>query len=117
MSCFYADIAMAKYDFLANNFHLKLSVWKRFRDDTFVLWEHGTASLFSFLDYLDTMDKAGKIKFTMETDGDAGLQVLDLKLKINEGKIRVDTISLSGHEQVCLSGLHLERYFSHHRAT
>ena len=26
-------------------------------------------------------------------------------------------ISLSCHEQVCLSGLRFERYFSHHRAT
>ena len=26
------------------------------------------------------------------------------------------TISLSCHEQVCLCGLHFERYFSHHRA-
>ena len=28
-----------------------------------------------------------------------------------------DTISLSCHEQVCLSGLRFERYFSHHQAT
>ena len=28
-----------------------------------------------------------------------------------------NTISLSCHEQVCLSGLRFERYFSHHRAT
>ena len=27
-----------------------------------------------------------------------------------------NTISLSCHEQVCLSGLRFERYFSHHRA-
>ena len=27
-----------------------------------------------------------------------------------------DTISLSCHEQVCLSGLSFERYFSHHWA-
>ena len=27
-----------------------------------------------------------------------------------------NTISLSRHEQVCLSGLRFERYFSHHRA-
>ena len=90
MSCSYADIAMAKYDSLANNFHLKPSVWKRFRDDIFVLWEHGTASLFSFLDYLNTMNKTGKIKFNMEIAGDTGLGCLDLKLKIKEGKIRVD---------------------------
>ena len=90
MSCSYADIAMAKYDSLANNFHLKPSVWKRFRDDIFVLWEHGTASLFSFLDYLNTMNKTGKIKFNMEIADDTGLGCLDLKLKIKEGKIRVD---------------------------
>ena len=72
MSCSYADIAMAKYDSLANNFLLKPSVWKRFRDDIFVLLEHGTASLFSFLDYLNSMDKTGKIKFTMEIAGDTG---------------------------------------------
>ena len=67
MSCSYVDIAMAKYDCLANRFHLKPSAWKRFRDDVFVLWEHGTASLSSFLDYLNTLDKTKiKFKFTME---------------------------------------------------
>ena len=30
------------------------------------------------------MDKAGKIKFTMEIAGDTGFEFLDLKLKINE---------------------------------
>ena len=30
--------------------------------------------------------------------------------------ILIDTISLSRHEQVCLSRLRFERYFSHHRA-
>ena len=48
MSCSYAEISMAKYDFLASNFHLKPSVWKRFRDDIFVLREHSIASLFFF---------------------------------------------------------------------
>ena len=95
MSCSYADIAMAKYDFFANKFYLKPSVWKRFRDDVFVLWEHGTTSLSSFLDYFNTMDKTGKIKFTMEIAGDTGLKFLDLKLKINEGKIRVDVFAKS----------------------
>ena len=31
--------------------------------------------------------------------------------------IDIIIISLSYHEQVCLSGLRFERYFSHHRAT
>ena len=91
MSCCDADIAMAKYDSLANKFHLKPSVWNRFR--YFVLKEHGTLS--SFLDYLNTIDKTGKIKFTMEIAHDTGLELLDFKLKINEGKIRVDAYAKS----------------------
>ena len=94
-SCSYADNALAKYDSLANNFHLKPSVWKRFRDDIFVLWEHGTASFFFLLDYLNTMDKAGKIKFTMEIAVDTGLEFLDLKLKINKGKRKVGVYAKS----------------------
>ena len=35
------------------------------------------------------MNTAGKIKFTMETANENGLELLDLKLKIAEGKIRV----------------------------
>ena len=35
MFCSYADIAMAKYDILANQFHLKPKIWQRFRDDIF----------------------------------------------------------------------------------
>ena len=41
------------------------------------------------------MDETGKIKFTMETAGDTGLEFLNLKLKINEGKIRVDIFAKS----------------------
>ena len=87
MSCSYADIAMAKYDSLANMFHLKPAIWKRFKDDVFVLWEHGTNFLFSFLDHLNSLDETGKIKFTMEVANEEGLDFLDLKLKIVEGKI------------------------------
>ena len=90
MSCSYADIAMAKYDSLANEFHLKPKIWKRFRDDIFTLWEHGIDTLPSFLDYLNGIDTTGKIKFTIEIAGENGLEFLDLKLKIAEGKIRVD---------------------------
>ena len=86
---------MAKYDSLASNLNLKSSVWKRFRDDIFVLWEHGTTPLFSFIDYLNTTDKTGKIKITMEIAGDTGSEFLDLKLKINKSKIRVDIYAKS----------------------
>ena len=39
------------------------------------------------------MDTAGKVKFTMEIAGENGLEFLDLKLKIAEGKIRVDVFA------------------------
>ena len=93
--CLVPMLTLPWYDSLANKFHLRSSVWKRFRDDVFVLWEHGTASLSSFLDYLNTMGKTGKIKLTMEIAGDTGLEFLDLKLKINKGKIRVDAFAKS----------------------
>ena len=41
------------------------------------------------------MDKTGRTKFTMEIAGYTGLQFLDLKLEINEGKIKVDVYAKS----------------------
>ena len=82
MFCSYADIAMAKYDSSANEFHLKSKIQKRFKDDIFTLWEHGIVTLPLFLDYLNGIDTTGKIKFTMEIAGENGLEFLDLILKI-----------------------------------
>ena len=91
MSCYYDHIAVVKYDSFSKKFHLKRSVWKRFGDN--VLWEHGITFLSSFLDYLNAMDKTGKIKFTMKISGDTDLEFIDLKLKFHEGKIRVDVFA------------------------
>ena len=41
------------------------------------------------------MGKTGKIKSTMEIAGETGLECFDLKLKINESKIRVDVYAKS----------------------
>ena len=105
MSCSCADTAMAKYDFLANQFHLKTKISKRFRDDILNLWLHGVDTLPSFLDYLNGMDTRGKIKFTMEIASENGLEFLDLKLKIAESKIRVEICMQ--HLLVVLATLHL----------
>ena len=90
MFCSYVDIAMAKFDSLANNFNLRPSVWKRFRGHVFVLWEHGIVSLPLFLENPNFLDKTGKTNLTMEVASNTGLEFLDLKLKIVEGKIGVD---------------------------
>ena len=52
---------------------------------------HGADTLLSVLDYLNNVDKAGKIKFTMETaDQEKGLEFLDLRIKCVDGKLSVD---------------------------
>ena len=93
MSCSYADLALASYD--SNNlaFDLSPTTWKRFRHDVFVVWTHGPASVSLVLEYLTKIDKMGKIQFTMQVAGDDGLEFLDLKLKMVNGKISVDVFS------------------------
>ena len=68
-------------------------MWKRFRDDVFVVWSHGSTVLNLFLDYLDNLADTGKIKFTMQVADEYRLEFLDLKLKIVERKINVDVYS------------------------
>ena len=61
MSCSYADIAIAGFDKEALEYHLSPTMWKRFRDDVFVLWPHGRESLVLFLDYINILDPTEKI--------------------------------------------------------
>ena len=93
MPCSYADLALASYDSKALAFDLSPTTWKRFRDDVFVVWTHGPASVSLFLEYLNKIDKSGKIQFTMQAAGDDGLEFLDLKLELVNGKISVDVFS------------------------
>ena len=90
MSCFYADIAMVYHYIKALNYFLSPTTWKRFRDDIFVAWEHGTDELPSYLDYLNNVDEAEKIKFTMEiADQEKSLEFIDLEIKCVDGKLFV----------------------------
>ena len=93
MSCSYADLALATYDSKVLAFDLSPTRWKRFWDDVFVVWTHGPASVSLFLEYLNNIDKTGKTQFTMQAAGDDGLEFLDLKLKMVNGKISVDVFS------------------------
>ena len=85
---------MTYHDRKALSYFLSPTTWKRFRDDMFVAWEHGTDKLPSFLDYLNNVDEAGKIKFTMEiADQEKGLELLDLRSKCVDGKLSVDVFA------------------------
>ena len=93
MSFSYADLALASYDSKALAFDLSPATWKRFRNDVCVVWTHGPASVSLFLEYLNNIDKTEKIQFTMQAAEDVGLEFLDLKLKMANGKISVDVFS------------------------
>ena len=70
MSCSYADLALTSYGSKALAFDLSPTTSKRFRDDVSVVWTHGPSSVSLFLEYLDNIDKTGKIQFTMYAAGD-----------------------------------------------
>ena len=90
MSCSYSDIAMAHFDNRAENYTVKLTVWKRFRDDVFSVWTHNINALPAFQN-LNNIDSTGKIKLTTQITDQNGLEFLDLKLKVNENsKITAD---------------------------
>ena len=62
MSCFYSDIAMAHFDIRAENYDLKPTVWKSFRDDVFSVWTDDVNTLPVFLDYLNNIDSTGTLE-------------------------------------------------------
>ena len=96
MSCSYSDIAMAHFDNRDENYTLKPTVWKRFRDDFFSVWTHNINTLPAFLGYLKNIDSTGKIKFTLQIANENGLEFLHLKLKMNENnKITIYVFSKS----------------------
>ena len=91
MSCSYAHISMAYNDCKALSYPLSHTTWKRFRDDIFVVREHGTDALLSFLDYLNNVDEARKTTVTIQvTDKEKGLQFVDVRIKCVEEKLSVD---------------------------
>ena len=69
-------------------------VFKRFRDDVIALWIHSHENANHYLDYLNTIDASGKIRFTMETETENCLDFLDRRLKLKRcNKINVDVYS------------------------
>ena len=86
---------------------LKPRCWKRFVDDTFVVWPHPKDTLVSFLNHLNS--HSPHIQFTMEIEQNNALPFLDVLVTHN------DNGSLS--HQVYMKKTHTDRYLnarSHH---
>ena len=71
------------------------TTWKRIFDDLMAAWMQRFTSLSLLLDFLNNIVETGKIKFTMEFGSNEGLDILDLKLKTTNDKIRVDVFSIT----------------------
>ena len=85
---------MAVYDERAMDHPFKPLIRKRFRDDLIALRIQINEDANHYLDYLNTIDASGKIRFTMETKTENGLEFLYLRLKLKGcNKITVDVYS------------------------
>ena len=85
---------------------LRPKVWKRYIDDTFVIWQHGSPSKQLFLKHLNNQQDS--IKFTMEEEQDNRIAFLDVLVK-REG--------LKMSSSVYRKATHTDRYLdfnSHH---
>ena len=61
----YANIFMGEFEHLhVYPYHLQPSLWKRFIDDIFFIWPHGTEELKRFVEFLNNRHQT--IKFTLE---------------------------------------------------
>ena len=74
MSCSYSDIAMAVYDEKAMDHTFKPLTWKHFHDNVIPIWTHSDEDVNHCLDYLNTINVSGKIRFTIQTKNENGLE-------------------------------------------
>ena len=61
---------------------LKPKLWKRFVDETFIIWPHGKEKLNTFLQHLNSLSNS--IKFTMEIEENDSLPFFDILIKRNK---------------------------------
>ena len=103
-----ANLFMEKFEREAlDSYPLKPSRWKRYVDDTNVVWPHGEDELRKFLTHLNSISP--NIKFTMELEENRSIPFLDVLLTRKED-------GTLGHEVFCKK-THTDSYLhadSHH---
>ena len=106
-----ANLYMENFEKVAiDSFPLKPKRWKRYVDDTDVVWPHGKEELYRFLEHLNNQNNT--IRFTMEIEINMSLPFLDVVISKN------DNGSIS--HQVYRKKTHSDRYLhsnSHHLPT
>lgn len=64
----------------------KLTFYKRYRDDSILLWKGSKGELQEFVEDLDSLDPERNLRFTWEWEKDGCLPFLDALISIKEGK-------------------------------
>ena len=78
-----ANLYMEKFQKEAlNSYPLKSSQWKRYVDDTNVIWPHGENELKMFFEHLN--NHSTDIKFTMELEENRSIPFLDVLITSKE---------------------------------
>ena len=84
-----ADIFMEKLemDVLSHqNSYKRPTIWRRYVDDTFCIWEHSDEDLNTFLTELNNYDE--HIKFTMEKENDQKISFLDVLIIRQQSELK-----------------------------
>ena len=68
----------------SEQYKTKPTLWKRMRDDVFIIWDHGEKKLLELLSHVNGQEK--RIQFTIEREVNGVLAFLDLKME-RVGKI------------------------------
>ena len=92
-----ANLYMENFEKVAiDSFPLKPKRWKRYVDDTDVVWPHGKEEPYRFLEHLNNQNK--NIRFTMEIENNMSLPFLHVLLSKNDDKsipTQIDIFTLS----------------------
>lgn len=59
-----------------------LLFYRRFKDDSFLIWKGCKGTLLEFLEDINNLDENGRLKFTVELGDSEGIAFLDAKIKI-----------------------------------
>ena len=81
-----ANIFMEDFEMTAiSTSHLQPKLWRRYVDDTFVIWPHNSSSLQDFLSHINSLHD--RIEFTMEMEVNNSIAFLDVLISKNNNRL------------------------------
>ena len=85
----YANLFMGFFETnLLNSFNLKPTIWIRYIDDIFIIWNHGKSKLLEFISFANSLHQS--IKFT-HCISNISIDFLDITVhKTNENRLETD---------------------------